>query len=285
LKLIPREGLVLLAGCALALPAMAAPGGVPSFEASDRAVFGRIVELAARHPAIPDRLTTIGLSLVDTPYQAGTLDGPGPEVLVCQLRGLDCFTFVETALALARITGPGKAPDPAVLWAEVQASRYRDGQIAGYSSRLHYLSEWLQHNIRRGVIRDLTPELGGQPMLRSIHYMTAHRARYPALVGDHQFQAVAATEQALSRQAIQAIPKARVPWNRLTEGDIVAFIPNTDGLDYSHVGLVHLGSDGQPHLLHAPDVGQKVRVNPEPLEEYVRQHRKVVAVSCFRLVI
>ena len=39
--------------------------------------------------------------------------------------------------------------------------RYRGGRLAGYPSRLHYFTDWLLDNERRGLIEIITADLGG----------------------------------------------------------------------------------------------------------------------------
>src|SRR5690606_12471803 len=95
-----------------------------------------------------------------TPYVAHTLEVPGPERLVINLRGLDCVSFVENTLALSRLVRAGVS-DFEAFQAEIRALRYRDGAIDGYPSRLHYFTEWIADNERMGRVRDVTPELGG----------------------------------------------------------------------------------------------------------------------------
>ena len=50
---------------------------------------------------------------------------------------------------------------------------------ADYASRLHYFSEWIADGARRGLLRDLGPELGGVEDERPLRFMTEHRAQLP----------------------------------------------------------------------------------------------------------
>jgi hypothetical protein len=57
---------------------------------------------------ISELITEIGLSFLGTPYVAATLENGLEEKLVINLRELDCTTFVENCLALARTVKLGK---------------------------------------------------------------------------------------------------------------------------------------------------------------------------------
>jgi hypothetical protein len=55
-------------------------------------------------------MALVASTFVGTPYEPGTLELPGPERLVVNLRTFDCVTLVEHALVLARlITRGGEA--------------------------------------------------------------------------------------------------------------------------------------------------------------------------------
>ena len=68
------------------------------------------------------------------------------------LNGVDCWTYFEIALGFARMlelkTGNYTPQD---LLAMIELDRYRGGQCNGrYTSRLHYLEDWIDDNERRG---------------------------------------------------------------------------------------------------------------------------------------
>ena len=89
--------------------------------------------------------------LLDKPYVAHTLEGE-QEMLTINIDELDCTTFVETLYALARTT-----LDKRYSWRDyahnLESIRYRGGEIKGYASRLHYISDWIIDNNHRGNLR------------------------------------------------------------------------------------------------------------------------------------
>ena len=68
--------------------------------------------------SIGDLVVRIGETFIGTPYAPHTLEAPGEEGLVIELEELDCVTFVENVLALARFVQT--APDELLVGAKVE---------------------------------------------------------------------------------------------------------------------------------------------------------------------
>ena len=230
-------------------------------------------------PHFGDLVGAIGEQFVGTPYQPGTLDIPGEERLVINLEGLDCVTFVENALALARVAAT--APD-SVLYdstrfelaveSELQALRYRDGLIEGYSSRLHYFSEWISNNQSMGLVEDITGDLGGVREERPIDFMSTHSESYPQLSDPTNLEAIEAMEDGLNQLTRFFIPEDELEsaQDLIMNGDIIAATSATPGLDIAHTGLA-LWRNGTLRLLHAPLVDGSVELTEEPLVDRIRR--------------
>ena len=99
-------------------------------------------------------IVEIGRLFINVPYKAGTLENLGKEKLIVNVSGFDCTTFVETVLALARYTVAGKLSRSEFL-ENLKLIRYRQGKIDGYSSRLHYFTDWLRDNEKKKIIKDI----------------------------------------------------------------------------------------------------------------------------------
>ena len=245
---------------------------------ADRAIFDQTMQLARseRLDTLPIGriMARVGESFVGTPYVPGTLEQPGPERLVVNLRELDCVTFVENVLALSRLIrepGPQQATFDAFLQ-ELTRIRYRDGELSGYPSRLHYFSEWISENGRLGLVRDVTEQIGGVRDDEPITFMTAHADRYPALADSANLAAIARTEQRLSQQPRFYVPEGGLEqaMERIEVGDIIAATSTLDGLDISHTGIA-VRRDGRIHLMHAPLVGDSVEISDQPLADRIKR--------------
>jgi hypothetical protein len=221
-----------------------------------------------------EAIAAMGSTFVGATYRPGTLEAPGPERLVINLRELDCVTFVENVLALVRFVrhdGTGLLADPPAARARyeqyLRELRYRGGTIDGYPSRVHYFSEWLAENERGGRLRQITRELGGANDPEPIDFMSTHRAAYRQLADPGVLDAIRAMEARLNR----GLPRWYVPESRIAavagqirNGDVIAATSTVVGLDVAHTGFA-LWREGKLHLLHAPLVGRSVEISEQPL--------------------
>lgn len=222
-------------------------------------------------------MAEIGQSFLGTPYGAATLEVAGDEDVVVNFQELDCVTFVENVLALARFI---RLVEPMVMNSEVvardryramlQEIRYRGGRVDGYPSRLHYFTDWIRDNEGKGIVRELTSELGGVEDSEVIDFMTTHLDAYRQLANRANVVAIQRTESELS-----ALPRFFLHEDRIGEsaesildGDIIAATSTVDGLDVAHTGLA-LWRNGELHLLHAPLMGGVVEVSEQPLAERI----------------
>jgi hypothetical protein len=219
---------------------------------------------------IGDAIVALGRTFVGSPYEPGTLELEGPERLVVNLRELDCVTFIEVVLAMVRIARAG-TPDYGSFQQELARIRYRDGVLAGYPSRLHYFSEWISNNETKGIVRDVTADVGGQVRPGGIGFMTAQRDAYRQLEDPAVQAEIQEIEARLSGQTRYFIPQdaiARVATG-IRNGDIIAATSTLDGLDVAHTGIAVWVGD-QLHLMHAPLVGTVVEISERPLAQRIQ---------------
>jgi hypothetical protein len=220
----------------------------------------------------------VGELAVGTPYEPFTLEAylraggsPAHEPLTLALTRFDCVTLVEACLAVARVAADQGMPTWNDFGRETERIRYRDGKCRGYASRLHYFSEWISDGQRRGLVKDLGPELGGAEDARPLRFMTDYRARYPALADDDVFREIGTIERWLDGHPRRVIPTKRIPQvvHRIETGDVLAFATEIPGLDVTHAAFAYRDSDNVLRVLHAPLSGGVVEVTRATLPEYV----------------
>ncbi|QXD16689.1 DUF1460 domain-containing protein [Rhodocaloribacter litoris] len=227
-------------------------------------------------------MQAVGLQFAGAPYVAGLLDEPPEETLVVTLSGFDCVLLVETVLALAR----GIAVQDYTyegFTRRLEEQRYRGGRMDGYCSRLHYFTEWIADNERRGLVKDLTRALGGTRLEKRLNFMSTHRESYPRLVqNDSLFEGIREMEHRLAGHVIHYIPQHRIRtvYDRLQAGDIIATATSIEGLDVSHTGLVYDAGDGKKGFLHASTTGG-VKVSPD-LQAYVENNKIQIGIVVAR---
>ena len=203
------------------------------------------------------------------PYAAGTLEGSGPERLVVNLRSFDCFTLVECALAAAGLSVK-KAASFDEFRKRLEKIRYRGGRLEGYPSRLHYFTDWVRDNSKKGIVRDITRRLGGRACRGKIDFMTRQPQRYPKLRDGRVFRRIRAGERRIGARARYVIPKAevRAAEKGIRDGDIVAITTAAAGMDIRHVGLA-LRVRGRVRLLHASSARGRVVLSRQTLYRYL----------------
>jgi hypothetical protein len=237
------------------------------------------------------RAARVGELAQGSPYEPYTLDAylksggdPAAEPLTLSLSRFDCVTLVEACLGVARVAQNSPGPSWQLLQGEVERMRYRGGERRGYTSRLHYFSEWIQDGAQRGLVRDLGEELGGVEDRRPLRFMTEHRVKYPAMADAAVFQEIQRIEQRLDRQARRVIPTKRLPQlvDRIETGDVLGFATEIPGLDVTHAAFAYRGKDGVLRVLHAPLSGGVVEVTQATLPEYVAAIKRSTGVLVAR---
>jgi hypothetical protein len=220
----------------------------------------------------------VGEMALGSPYRAYTLEeylaepgaSPAREPVTAYLTAFDCVSLVESTLAVARAAAvPGAGWD--AFEHQIERMRYRDGVRAGYTSRLHYFSEWIADNARRGLVRDLSPELAADDDTRPLRFMTTHRSAYRALADDAVYREIAQIERRLDASPRHLVPTAQVTTivDRLETGDVLGFATSIAGLDCTHTGLAYRDRAGVMRVLHAPLSGGQVQVSRGTLPQYV----------------
>lgn len=227
----------------------------------------------------------IGMMLQGTPYVGSTLElSEDREVCSVNLLGLDCVTFYEVALGLARMVRHG-GTKPVDLLKEIQLTRYRGGKLDGYLSRLHYTSDWIDDNERKGVVTNLTPELpGASRMDKSFDFMSRHPQLYRQLRAHRELVPLMATiEKQISARRPWYVPNDRVAAIEplLQTGDIVGIATTAAGLDCSHTGLIYVDEIQVRRFLNASSIKKQV-VLGERLSEYATKYRNNLGVMIAR---
>ncbi len=234
-----------------------------------------------------DRVVYVARQLVGSPYQAGTLEGD-TELLVVNTSQFDCTTFVETVLALA-VTAANDTAQWGDFAHNLLGIRYRGGVIDGYSSRLHYMSDWVKNNTQQGLFTEVTSLCPKAAQMRiDLNYMTAHRRSYPALsVSDAEYEKMQNIEAEYYGYSYHYIPKNQLAIQPVKKffkaGDIVLITTDTKGLDVSHMGIVVV-KNGEPYLLHASSKSRSVIVDNQSLNLYINNLKGATGVRVLRLV-
>ena len=234
-----------------------------------------------------ERVNNFALALRGTPYVNYTLELhdhiESPSV---NLNGMDCWTLFEIALCMGRLVALHPPPySPQEMLRLIEMDRYVNGRCTGrFDSRLHHLEQWLHDNEGRGLVRNITPALGGVPLHREMSDMGGHPNMYRQLRADPSLvPKFIRIENELSRRGITYIPKSRVPKmeSKLRNGDIICIVTTWPGSYTSHVGIASRDEKGVLRFLHASKNHREV-LRDVRLSDYLKQFSKHAGIYVVR---
>ena len=228
--------------------------------------------------------------LLGRPYVGQTLEINEEEQLVVNLRELDCTTLVETSAALA-LAEKNNERTFAGYCKALKQLRYRNGNISGYASRLHYFSQWIADNVAKGLVEDIGTS-GGFPFTAkqelNLSFMTKNPQYYRQLKADEDLRKeIGKQEKSINGTIVNYIPKNLLNLDKtklscIHDGDIIALVTSKDGLDISHVGIA-IWKGNKLHLLNASSLKHKVVADSQSLYEYQRKWQTQLGIRVIRL--
>lgn len=261
----------------------------PTVQPADTQFVGRLLAEARRMPRSTNFALHFARQFLGRPYVGQTLEVNDRECLVVNTRELDCTTLVENVAALTLCVWRSLYTARDFMNALVEL-RYRGGRIDGYPSRLHYFTDWIDDNTRRGLVSEVQQPVPPFTAVQhvSVSYMSTHPQAYRALREHPELlPAIKAQEQALTGRQYRYIPKQEVgdtPALRqaVHDGDIIAVTCSKPGLDIAHLGFAVWRSDGL-HLLNASQLHKRVVEEPMTLGQYLQRHPSHTGLRIVRL--
>jgi hypothetical protein len=228
-------------------------------------------ELAKQQPDFTQRLIKVTEGFLGTRYLISPLgEGPGhlpDEDPLMRFDAVDCVTFVEEAMALARSENLAQAQ------AELQKIRYLNATV-DYRYRKHFtMAQWIPENQKAGFLEDITESIAGKSTIwvtkrldAQIWNQRTNKNIWPKL------------EPNDIPQGDASLPI--VPLNRMKNflpnipNGVVLLIVRQDRPTIpervSHIGIVVL-HNGRLWLRHAAS-GKIGKVIDEPFDTVIRRH-------------
>lgn len=228
-----------------------------------------------------------GRKFIGKPYVGGTLDQTRNEVLVVNMRQLDCTTLVELVLALSITASHGETAFSCFL-AHLLDVRYVAGRMA-YTSRQHYFTVWIEDNVREGLVNDIQSPVPPFNAVQTVNvnYMSTHISAYRMLAAHPEWlPGIRAMEKGVSGKRFRYISKRDINESALMrrtihDGDIIVIITSRRGLDTSHIGIAVWHDDGL-HMLNASSIHHRVVEEPMLLRDYMRRHPSQLGIRIVR---
>jgi len=215
-------------------------------------------------------IVEIGKQFIGSDYIAHSLEVGDNEDIVVNLRKFDCTTFLDNSLVLARLI---KSNDTSFTdyTKELTKERYRNGKLNQYPSRLHYFTDWIYDAEKRGLIKNISKEIGGKLYCKKIFFMSKNYKLYKQLSNEKFLEEIKQTEKEINKRKYYYVSKEMISKveDKIKTGDLIAITTSVEGLDIAHVGIAIRMEDGRIHYLHAPNIGQKVKISEKPLSDYL----------------
>ena len=234
-----------------------------------------------------ERVNNFALALRGTPYVNYTLELHDTiEAPSVNMNGMDCWTLFEIALCMGRLVALHPPPySPQEMLRLIEMDRYRGGRCTGrFDSRFHHLEDWSRDNERRGLVKDITPSLGGKTLHRRMAYMGKNPHLYRQLRADPSLvPELIRVENELSRRGISYIQKSQVPRieSKLRNGDIICIVTTWHETYTSHVGVASRDKNGVLRFLHASKNHRAV-VLDDRLSDYLDKFGKHAGIFVVR---
>lgn len=244
---------------------------------------------AGREKAIGNVPLYFARKFLGHPYVAHTLEVSDDRTVVVNTRQLDCTTLVENVVAMT-LCYEEKRLTFADYLAKLQQMRYRNGAMNGYVSRLHYFTDWIEDNSRKGLVGEVQ---GSNPPFSAVqtvnvNYMSAHPNAYKALREHPEYvETISKTERNITGKSYRYIPKSDVLNTKtmrqtVHDGDIIAITSSKSGLDIAHLGFAVWRTDGL-HLLNASMIHGKVVDEKMTLRKYLMRHKSHTGIRLIRI--
>jgi hypothetical protein len=232
-----------------------------------------------------DQIIETGKLFLQTPYIGGTLENNEKEELVINFHQLDCTTYLENVLALSQSFSKSQT-NISDFSENLESIRYRNGKLNDYTSRLHYFSDWIIDNEKKGLVNNISQQIGGEPYQKTINFMSSHISSYPALVKNSSLiEKIKETEKRLNSHQHFHIPESEIQQieDKIHDGDFIAITTKIKGLDVSHTGIaIHLND--RLYLMHASSKANKVVISELPLAEMIQKNSLQSGIIVARVI-
>ena len=232
-----------------------------------------------------ERIISIANEFIGEKYVGGTLEQGAEEPLFISCTELDCTTFVELVIAIAKTANDGSGRFTDVLH-NLESIRYHNGRNDGYTSRLHYISWWIADSAKTGIIEEVTSQISNKKQPLDLNFMSTHPSSYPMLADSpERIKQIELLEIPYRGIEVNYIPKEDVDYaghENIKTGDIIAITTSIPGLDVAHMGFAYY-TNNVLCLIHASSGKGMVIKDSTPLCDYLANNRRHAGIRVFRV--
>jgi hypothetical protein len=256
-------------------------------DSSDIAIYERLIKYSGvkqlEYKTLPEIELEVATQFIGTPYVGHTLEKDSVENLVINLRELDCTTFMENVLAFS-LCIKNKTTTFNDYCEMLVKMRYRNGEVYGYPSRLHYTTDWLMNNQAKGLIKIVSEDFGTSDFDSKVDFMSTHPQNYKQLVNNEYVEQMKQHELRISETKLKLIPKGKIneTADKIKDGDIIAISTTVPGLDFSHVAIAAWKND-RLYFIHASSSAKTVIFSDKTLQDYLAAMKNCDGIIVGRL--
>jgi len=199
------------------------------------------------------RIEYLSAQFLGIPYKESTLAGDihTPEMLIINLREVDCFTFIDYVEAM-------RCSRSFLEFKEIlRKVRYKNG-IVLFQNRNHFFTDWPKFN--KDFVSDVTESIGRASTRHSKKTLNKKED------GAYYLEGISPV-----MRTVRYIPTAMADnsiLEKLHTGDYVGIYTNADGLDVSHVGII-VQSQHNTIIRHASSTEHIKKVVNQEFKDYI----------------
>jgi len=204
---------------------------------------------------ISDRIKFLSEQFLGVDYRESSLAGSRDitEILVVDLEGIDCFTFIDYVEAMRM------SDSFAGFLENLVRVRYKSG-VVSFASRRHFFTDWA--GSLAASVEDITGEIGPGRTSGSLKVLNLRKD------GTHYLPGIEPVEREIFHIRASAIEEQVL--KKISTGDYIGIYSHMAGIDVSHVGIFIRDGSGT-YLRHASSQAKIRKVIDEDFLSYVKK--------------
>ena len=206
------------------------------------------------------RIDFLSRYFLETLYQESTLKGDinTQEVLVINLEGVDCFTFLDYVESMRQSSSFQEFRE------NLKRVRYKGGEVS-FKKRNHFFTDWIEND--SPFVDDVTELIGGKNAI-SLKKLLNEKED-----GTFLLSGIQPREHVI--HYIPAIAVDDLIINKLRTGDYIGLYSTKKGLDVSHVGIF-IREKNNIYLRHASSLEKHRKVVDQDFKEYIAKKPGII---------